>query len=83
MVVTHNLIPSHPTRTFDFPHVLLTTTAMSTSDYVLLESADGYTFVVPRKIACASGMLKSMLDEEGNSFLSLHFGKAKSVCSCF
>ncbi|AAW40813.1 hypothetical protein CNBA2260 [Cryptococcus deneoformans B-3501A] len=33
-------------------------------DYVLLESADGYTFVVSRKIACASGMLKSMLDED-------------------
>ncbi|GFZ44016.1 hypothetical protein JCM24511_01737 [Saitozyma sp. JCM 24511] len=33
-------------------------------DFVLLESADGYTFVVERRIACASGMLKSMLDEE-------------------
>lgn len=36
-------------------------------DFVLLESADGYTFVVERRIACASGMLKSMLDEEGES----------------
>ncbi|WVN88297.1 uncharacterized protein L203_103502 [Cryptococcus depauperatus CBS 7841] len=34
------------------------------NDFVLLESADGYTFVVSRKIACASGMLKSMLDED-------------------
>lgn len=38
---------------------------MSSSEFVLLESADGYTFVVTRKVACASGMLKSMLDEEG------------------
>ncbi|KAK4689054.1 elongin-C, partial [Tremellales sp. Uapishka_1] len=37
---------------------------MADTDFVLLESADGYTFVVPRRIACASGMLKSMLDEE-------------------
>lgn len=37
---------------------------MSESDFVLLESMDGYTFVVPRQVACASGMLKSMLDEE-------------------
>ncbi|WWD17360.1 hypothetical protein CI109_101801 [Kwoniella shandongensis] len=36
----------------------------SDEDYVLLESADNYTFVVPRKVACASGMLKSMLDED-------------------
>jgi hypothetical protein len=36
-------------------------------DFVLLESADGFTFVVPRKVACASGTLKSMLDEEGRS----------------
>ncbi|WWC70275.1 uncharacterized protein I206_104225 [Kwoniella pini CBS 10737] len=35
-------------------------------DYVLLESSDGYTFVVSRKIAEASGTLKSMLDEEAN-----------------
>ncbi|ODN94302.1 transcription elongation factor B, polypeptide 1 [Cryptococcus wingfieldii CBS 7118] len=33
-------------------------------DYVLLESSDGYTFVVSRKIACASSMLKNMLDED-------------------
>lgn len=34
-------------------------------DFVLLESSDNFTFVVPRKVACASGMLKSMLDEDG------------------
>ena len=33
--------------------------------FVLLESADHYTFVVPRRVACGSGVLKSMLDEEG------------------
>ena len=38
---------------------------MSDTDFVLLESEDGYTFVVPRKVACASGTLRSMLDEEG------------------
>ncbi|KAK8864342.1 hypothetical protein IAR55_001589 [Kwoniella newhampshirensis] len=37
---------------------------MSDEDLVLLESADKYTFVVSRKIACASGMLRSMLDED-------------------
>ncbi|KAK1924131.1 BTB/POZ protein [Papiliotrema laurentii] len=37
---------------------------MPDSDFVLLESEDGYTFVVPRKVACASGTLRSMLDEE-------------------
>jgi hypothetical protein len=41
------------------------------TDYVLLESADGYSFVVPRHVACASGMLKSMLDEESKSPLRL------------
>lgn len=41
------------------------------TDYVLLESADGYSFVVPRHVACASGMLKSMLDEESKSSLRL------------
>ena len=38
---------------------------MPDDDFVLLESADHYTFVVSRRTACASGMLKSMLDEEG------------------
>ncbi|EIW70751.1 transcription elongation factor B, polypeptide 1 [Tremella mesenterica] len=33
-------------------------------DYVLLESNDGFKFVVSRKVACGSGMLKSMLDDE-------------------
>jgi transcription elongation factor B subunit 1 len=37
---------------------------MSSSDYVRLESADGYTFVVARDVACASGMLKTSLDAE-------------------
>ena len=40
---------------------------MSDNDFVLLESYDGFTFVVPRKVACASGTLKSMLDEDGES----------------
>ena len=38
---------------------------MAETDFVLLESIDHYTFVVPRTVACASGVLKSMLDEEG------------------
>lgn len=42
---------------------------MPDSDYVLIESADGYSFVVSRKIACASGMLKTMLDEDGERLL--------------
>ncbi|ODO09760.1 hypothetical protein I350_01977 [Cryptococcus amylolentus CBS 6273] len=41
------------------------------NDYVLLESSDGYTFVVSRKIACASGMLKNMLDEDGKGCILL------------
>lgn len=39
-------------------------------DYVLLASSDGYTFSVPRRIAIASGMLKSMLDEDCESYES-------------
>ncbi|ORX36770.1 putative transcriptional elongation regulator [Kockovaella imperatae] len=42
--------------------ILLST--MAESDFVLLESEDGFTFSVPRKVACASNILKSMLDEE-------------------
>lgn len=38
-------------------------------EFVLLESSDGYSFVVPRNVACASGMLKSMLDEESGSYV--------------
>lgn len=34
-------------------------------DFVLLESADGFTFVVQLKVAQASGTLRSMLDEDG------------------
>lgn len=34
------------------------------TDFVLLESADGYTFSVPRRIANASATLRSMLDED-------------------
>jgi hypothetical protein len=41
--------------------------AGNNSDFVLLESMDGYSFVVSRSVACASGMLKSMLDEESES----------------
>ncbi|ORY34074.1 BTB/POZ protein [Naematelia encephala] len=37
---------------------------MSDNEFVLIESADKYTFVVPRKVAMGSGMLKSMLDED-------------------
>ncbi|WVR06986.1 hypothetical protein IAU60_004023 [Kwoniella sp. DSM 27419] len=39
---------------------------MSGEDYVLLESSDGYTFVVSRAIACESGTLRTMLDKEGD-----------------
>ena len=38
---------------------------MPQDDFVLVESEDGYTFVVPRHVACASGTLRSMLDEDG------------------
>ena len=49
---------------------------MPESDFVMLESEDGYTFVVPRKVACASGTLRSMLDEDGES----GFHNDKTVC---
>lgn len=42
------------------------------TEFVLLESLDGYSFVVPRAVACASGMLKSMLDEESKLPLFPH-----------
>jgi hypothetical protein len=32
--------------------------------FVLIESSDGYSFVVKREVALASGMLKNMLDED-------------------
>lgn len=38
---------------------------MAEDDFVIIESEDGYTFCVPRKIAIASGTLRAMLDEEG------------------
>jgi len=47
---------------------------MSESDFVMLESEDGYTFVVPRKVACASGTLRSMLDEDGEFESIQHLG---------
>ncbi|WOO81307.1 Elongin-C [Vanrija pseudolonga] len=37
---------------------------MPADDFVILESDDGYSFVVPRNIAIASGTLKAMLDED-------------------
>lgn len=40
---------------------------MPDSDFVTLESMDGYSFIVPRRIAVASGTLKAMLDEDGES----------------
>jgi hypothetical protein len=62
----------------------------SDSDFVRLESSDGYTFVVTRAVARQSGMLKSMLDPESKSmsFTLMNesdevgaFGEAKSgVC---
>ena len=45
-------------------HHLSYTRKMSSNDYVRLESSDGYTFVVARSVACASGMLKTSLDSE-------------------
>lgn len=48
---------------------------MPETEFVLLESSDGYTFVVPRHVACASGMLKSMLDEESGSFFTFVDGR--------
>lgn len=50
--------PTHPQ-----PRATATTT-MPDTDFVLLESSDGYTFTIPRRIALASGTLKAMLDEE-------------------
>lgn len=44
--------------------------SMSSSDYVRLESSDGYTFVVARNVACASGMLSRSLDAESTSYVS-------------
>lgn len=44
---------------------LRTSTTMADSDFVVLESNDGYTFVVARKVALASGTLRAMLDEDG------------------
>jgi transcription elongation factor B subunit 1 len=41
----------------------------SDSDFVRLESSDGYTFVVTRAVARQSGMLKSMLDPESKSMI--------------
>ncbi|WVQ99359.1 hypothetical protein IAU59_006492 [Kwoniella sp. CBS 9459] len=38
--------------------------AQPQEEYVLLESIDGYTFVVPHAVACESGTLRSMLDED-------------------
>jgi hypothetical protein len=40
---------------------------MSSNDYVRLESNDGYTFVVARNVACASGMWNRSLDVESES----------------
>lgn len=52
---------------------------MSDSEFVLLESMDGYTFVVRRQVACASGMLKSMLDEESRCLFALTFIRADTT----
>ena len=35
------------------------------SEWVRIKSGDGFTFIVPRKAAEASGMLKNMLDPNG------------------
>lgn len=39
------------------------------SEYVRLESDDGFSFVVARKTAMASGTLRAMLDQDGASML--------------
>jgi hypothetical protein len=49
---------------------------MADSDFVVLESNDNYTFVVPRKLALASGTLRAMLDEDGE--LQNHLGARRS-----
>ncbi|KAH9914428.1 POZ domain-containing protein [Fomitopsis serialis] len=38
----------------------------SDKDWVKLVSTDGYTFLIPRKVAMNSGTLKNMLSEESN-----------------
>ena len=58
-------ILDHPTSNDSLLIPLRTTTTMADSDFVVLESNDGYTFVVPRKVALASGTLRAMLDEDG------------------
>ena len=55
---------------------------MSDSDFVFLESEDGFTFSIPRKVACASNILKSMLDEEGEPWHFPGFATSSSRYSC-
>lgn len=43
----------------------------SDNDWVRITSADGYSFIVRRKIAKASGTMKSMLDTASKSTRSL------------
>ena len=52
------------------PHSTMSGEA-SPSEFVTIRSkSDGYTFVVPRYIALASGTMKSMLDEDGAFFIA-------------
>lgn len=53
------------------------------SGWVMIKSGDDFTFIVPRKAAEASGMLKNMLDPNGKwrSFIELQLRSALQVVS--
>ena len=70
------LIIDHSTVTGSRKITARLTAKMADSDFVVLESNDNYTFVVPRKLALASGTLRAMLDEDGE--LQNHLGARRS-----